>query len=285
MKLKEIPDRGVKEFIRGITHFGRTDYVPVFICGLQNSGTTLLLELLDQSFATAGRSNETAFYISKRSSLKILASWKYASFADFRGALNIPEDYPDKAILRDLLSRYRKVTRVPCLSNRIIDNSPGANLARIHRYQDIFDNYRIVIIYRDPISTIEGLMRKWELFRKTPPEDLARYWSESYEHALLCSNPSTVVLDHRDLLINTDNSIRRIASHCELDKRKKPLRIGNRPDEGFGTKGLTGIKNGKIQIDQSRLAASPEYLTKEDIENISKIVGPIYDKLQVAAIR
>lgn len=283
MKLKEIPDRGVKELLQGLAHLGRTDYVPVFICGIQNSGTTLLLDLLDQSFITAGRSNETAFYISKRSSLKILPSWKYASLADFRAALKIPESYPDSAISRDLLNRYRKVTRIPCRSNRILDNSPGANLARIHRYRGLFEDFRVVVLFRDPVATIEGLMRKWELYRKAPVEELAHYWNDSYKNVLETlehSSPSMVVVDHRDLLTRTVDVVDHIASHCGLERRTEPLHLGDRPQAGVKTKGLTGIKDGKIEIDQARLNAAPSLLTGDDIEIVSQLTETIYKRLQ-----
>lgn len=261
----------------------RNNIEPLFICGAMGSGTTLITRLIDQHFHVAGVANETALQIPRSSPLHIKKSHRYRSLQEMTRSLFLPEDVDPITLRVDLLDYYRRVQR----SNQddgnevvIVDKAPNAHLVRTSGLKAAFPQGKFLFIFRNPMSAVEGLRRKWAICSEAPFEHVTRFWvlmHESFERDTAFFRNNVVPIPYESLTADPDRVLDVLADRVPLRPRAILKGATNRPNqEGFGLRNVSG---GQIKVIKGVSQAAGDRLDPRHRELIEEIAMPTYQRL------
>jgi hypothetical protein len=269
--------------VQRIRKFFDYDFYPLFICGVAGSGTTLLGSLLDQWYENSAYINESALSIAPAGSvLKMNKIAFYSTLSNYYRAIFIPDNISDKQVRRSLIELYRRVVTYPKKSNIIIDKAPTLHLVRAKRLRNAISPSKFLLVVRDPISSVEGLRRKWPLFAQADLIEVCDFWESI--HRIFLEETSAfasdvISLSYDDLTRQTEAVLDRIAKSCGLQCRETPKMYTNRPN--VPGKGLRNVVNGVVKIVPQTDAQSTFCLSPQETDYIQRRLGPVYDQLKV----
>ena len=258
-----------------------SDFYPVFICGVAGSGTTLLGALLDQRYVRAGLLRGSALRAPDDSPLKINSVASYGTLGRYYEAMFIPSDVPNKEIRASVMRFYRKFARYPKPSRIVIDKEANVHLVRASRLRNALPQSRFLLIFRDPVSNVEGLRRKWPVFGEAELAAVCDFWESVHRIFLegfggFASDVMAISFD--ELTRNTDDVLKRIAEFCSLQVRKTLHKYSN--EHNVTGKGLRNIVNGEIRIVHNPQAGSAFSLLPEQCTYVRNRLLPMYTELE-----
>ncbi len=261
----------------------RNNIEPLFICGAMGSGTTLITRLIDQHFHVVGVANETALQITRSSPLHIRKSHRYRSLEDLSRALFLPLDVDPIGLRVDLLDYYRRVQRSNTSDGNetvVVDKAPNAHLVRAPGLKAAFPEGKFLFIFRNPMSAVEGLRRKWAICAEAPFEHVTRFWvlmHESFERDTAFFRDSVVAVPYESLTQDPDRVLDVLAERVPLRPRAEIKITNNRPNqEGFG---LRNVSRGQIKVVKGVSQAAKDRLNPGHQELVEKIAMPTYRRL------
>lgn len=261
----------------------RNELEPLFICGAMGSGTTLITRLIDQHFHTAGVANETALQIPRSSPLYLKRSYRFRSLDEMSRAMFLSPDVDPVTVRVDLLDYYRRVQRSTgedASEVVVVDKAPNAHLVRTPGLRAAFPRGKFLFIFRNPLSAVEGLTRKWEICAKAPFEHVARFWvlmHESFERDTAFFRQSVIPVPYEVLTADPDRVLAALEKHVPLRKRTEPKGYGNRPNkEGFG---LRNVSDGQIKVVKGVSEASKNRLPDDLKAIVDEVAMPTYERL------
>jgi len=225
-------------------------------------------------------SYESARGISKNSPLQIGPVATYETYSDYYHDLFLDINISRKQIKRDLVTYYRRIARYPKESNIVIDKAPNAHLVRTKTLKSAFAKAKFILIYRDPVVSIEGLQRKWELFRKTSIHELCDFWVSLHRIFLNDTNEShsdVLGIKYSHLVNNTEEELFKIVQFCGLEKREHIFKYSDRPNI-YG-KGLHHIVQGEIKIINNRNSKINETVESDKVKMIRKKTAALYQNM------
>lgn len=257
----------------------RRTYRPVFVCGAMGSGTTLAAALLHQRFETAGLVEESAREIARDSALHLPRVARFPSVAALEQAL-LPDPSWDPAAAREALqSLYRSVSRGE--ADTVIDKGPNANPVRAAFLRRCYPDAHFVLVFRDPVASVEGFRRKWRTFARAPLTDAIHFYRFVYERFLEASRdfPERVVAaSYEELVAATDAALERLAAPLELRPSPAARELESRPNrEG---RGLRNVADGRIGIVDDANRRAYARLADAEVDTIRDALGGLYERLQ-----
>ena len=255
-----------KNFIKGLKPVNKYPKVTL-VTGITGGGTTLVSSLLDQNFHTDSVVHESQLRFSEDSHFKGKFPRLYNDFEDYR--LEMVYGYRNTSIKRfkkELLKIYKNNSKYKLKVNTIIDKSPSYHCYRIEYYLKIFKNLNIIVIFRDPKENVEGMLRKWPLFKDAGLETISKFWRDSYENLLSYENEfnsfRTIFIDLKDLKQSPNKFINKTEKIMNLKRREKVKVYENKSNKKG--KALRNVKDGLILVDNKNS------LTNFSISSISK---------------
>ena len=134
-------------------------------------------------------------------------------------------------------------------------------------------NSNMIVVFRNPLSSIEGLIRKWSLFKRSNLKDLCNFWANSYENVLKDSKKNKInyfFVEYENFLTDHCKISEIIANKIIIKKREKKKKISDSTQKRG--KGIRGVFNGLINLDQSKTNHSNLFNSsdKSKIERITK---------------
>lgn len=260
---------------------GRTDsYRPVFVCGVAGSGTTLMVGLLDQHYENACCLHESALAMPEGAALRMQAVGAYGSLEGYRRAMYLDEGVtPDRA-RSESVALYRAHRRPRARSNIVLDKAPNVHLVRAQILRGAFRESKFLLIYRDPVSNIEGLRRKWAEFREASVEEVCRFWEEVHRRFLDDVAPflgDVQVVSYETLVEDADAVLETLGGAFDLQRRREPTTYADRPDRPG--KGLRNVVNGKIEISRRQRAPEASSLSEGDVARVRERLKATHERL------
>lgn len=195
----------------------------IFICGLHRSGTTLLEQLLVQSFDASclrmsvpeneGQHAQSVYAPAKNFG----GPGRFAFSRELDEELDLLSNHSAHA--ENIVSDWSQF--VVGTSTTLIEKSPP-NLTKIYWLRKVFPNSKFVVLTRDPKAT-SGATQKWS---HTSLEELMMHWNVAYSKALLQSNKhDTIWIKYEDLVSETKCTMDKIAQFSGLKKREQNAAI------------------------------------------------------------
>ena len=276
MKLTQLKTRLIELYYR----FQDREFDPIFICGIAGSGTTLLSGLLDQNYCNACCIHESALSVPDNSPLKIGSIASYKTLKNYYENMFIYDMVSTRAVRDSLLNFYCQKTSYPKESIVVFDKAPNVHLVRTGKLKNAFPDSKFLFIFRDPVTSIEGLRRKWPVFREANVEEVCNFW-ESVHNIFLQDtkkfNSDIRIISYETLTEQTDSILNQLARYCKLDRRNKIKIYNDRSD--ISGKGLRNVMNGKIKISKNSVSQSSFSLQTREVNFIREKLSPIYNKL------
>lgn len=275
----------LKSKISKIQNLFDEDFYPIFICGVAGSGTTLLSSLLDQRYENAGLLNESALMAPSGSVLKMNSVASYGSLNRYYEAMPIPDNVSTQEVHASLIKLYRKIACYPKSTNIIIDKAPNVHLVRAKRLREAFASSKFLMIFRDPVSNIEGLRRKWPVFAQAELVEVCNFWESTHkiflEETRAFFNNDVMILSYEALTNQAEATLEQLAKFCGLQRRAIPKTYPDRPN--IPGKGLRNVINGCVEITPPPAARSTLNLSPQECDYIQQRLVFMYDQLSVAA--
>lgn len=258
----------------------RPRLTPLFICGVSGSGTSLLSLLLDERYAIAGVADESALGVPRRSSpLAIWGMDRYPSIDAYVEALQIPPGTDVARIERDLRT-FHHARNPEARGGFVVDKAPNAHLARAGWLRAAFPDAWFLLLVRHPLDAIEGLVRKWKLFRQAGIGQACKFWTTMHNSFMDDSDQfrdRVILVTYESLVSSTDEALERIAERPGIPLRPEPKvrgSKGNRP--GFG---IRNIVDGKIKIVRQPRPSLGHGLTDDARRLIEIEAQPLYQEI------
>lgn len=256
------------------------NFYPIFICGVAGGGNSLLSSLLDQRYLTAGYLNESALAAPAGSVLRMESVASYGALDRYWAAMFIPGNVTDREIHRSAIKLYRKASHYPKPSNFIIDKAPNTHLVRAGRLRNAFARSKFLMVFRDPVSHIEGLRRKWPVFAQADLMEVCNFW-ETAHHIFLTETSdfaeSVRSIAYERLVSHTDAVLDQLAQFCGLQPRIKPKKYRNRPNQPG--KGLRNVVNGQVKVAPQASSDIEFCLSALECEMVQQRLFSIYERL------
>jgi hypothetical protein len=192
----------------------------------------------------------------------------------------IPDHISDEQVRNSLIQHYRRVTVYPKLSNIIIDKSPNLHLVRVKRLRNALTRSKFLLIFRDPVNSVEGLRRKWPLFAEAELAEVCDFWESIHRVFLEESSTFTadvISLSYDDLTKETEAVLGRLAEACGLECRQTPKMYADRPN--VPGKGLRNVVNGVVKVAPEVKSPSTFCLSPRESDYIRQRLASIYDQL------
>ncbi|MGI9629084.1 MAG: sulfotransferase family protein [Longimicrobiales bacterium] len=261
----------------------RNDAEPLFICGAMGSGTTLITRLVDQHFHTNGVANETALQLPRSSPLHIRGSHRYKSLDEMTQSMFVPADADPITVRVDLLDYYRRIQRRKGPDAKevvVVDKAPNAHLLRTSALRAAFPRSKFLFIYRNPISAVEGLRRKWAVCARAPFDHVARFWvllHESFERDTAFFRDDVIPVPYETLTEDPERVLDVLEALVPLKRRKGLKEFTNKANrEGFGIRNVSG---GRIEVVRGVSQAARDRLEPRYLELVEEIAVPVFQRL------
>lgn len=264
----KVPGYGrLKRHIRRYRYLAKNDFSPIFVCGVGGSGNTLISALIDQQFETSGFADESALYAPSSNLFSSPSTTTFKNIFDYYNALRITEPYDSGRLHKDLCEIYRQYVEEP-RNQVLIDKAPNSSMVRVEALSKAFPEAFFILVWRDPLVHIEGLVRKWPLFGNSDIHEVIEFWKlihEEFVSSIKSSQVKAGAICFEDFLEDPEIFMKDIGTFCSLTPRKKiktRKKIENK--KGFALRNVTG---GKIKIDKlaSNIEASQysDFVRKE----------------------
>lgn len=257
-----------------------SNYVPIFISGVSGSGTSLISVLLDQNYKTAGFADESAMNVASYSPLKMRGADTYGNVNTYYRNMFLKKGVSSEVIQTDLLKYYRRVTRLPKVSKFILDKSPNTHLVRASQLKKAFPQSKFLIIIRNPLATVEGLIRKWQIFEREQLPKVCEFYGKLHKSFLNenFSKDDVCLISYETVVDRPEEAINYLASLFNLEKRKRLLKY---PDHNNNLgKNIRNVRNGRVIIDKSANKEAIQRLTPSEQEYISGKLMPLYKDMR-----
>lgn len=275
--MKLISVRKLAGFLKHWDH----DFDPLFVCGVAGSGTTLLSGLLDQRYRNAGCLHESALMMSVKSALRVKRVGSYGNLSAYYSGIFIPNSISNGEIRDSILELYRRVTRYPKESRIVIDKAPNVHLVRTPRLKAAFPSSKVLLIFRNPVTNIEGLRRKWpDVFGQADLNEVCDFWQSVHEIFLQDTKDfrlDVMGVSYERLTRYTKEVLDRLARFCKLQPRKRALEYPSKPD--LPGKGLRNVVNGQIEIVRESIPPDMWCLSEAECIHINERLMGLHDKL------
>lgn len=260
-----------------------SDFTPIFICGIAGSGTTLLTALLDQKYKVAASLPESALASAAHSSLRLEPVSHYPDLGTFVRALPFAEGVSTRQVYTDSLKLYRAHVRPPKLSSIVLDKAPNTHLMRAQMLAEAFPAALFLLIVRNPVTSIEGLRRKWPLFQRASIDENCDYWERLHLAFLKDSahfSDRWLGFTYDDFIQNTESWLDKIAVRGALVGRDELLPYADEPNDPG--KGLRNVKGGKVEVDPDSEKKALRRLSSEEESRIQARLAAQYAEIQQA---
>ena len=275
--------KAVREPLRRYLNAQRS-YRPVFICGAMGGGTSLVALQLAQRFACAGVVYESANEVAESSELHISGPELFPTVAAYRDALRPRPHWNVERARADLLALYRATATGR--SDVIIDKGPNANLLRAGFLARCFGDAHFVLIFRDPVTNIEGFRRKWPTFGRDTLQASIQFYAETHERFLEAGRAfgdRITAVEYGDLVRANDAVLGALGARLELAPAAGPRRLRSRGNlEG---RGIRNVKNSRIGIVQDADARAYDRMDAAAIEEVRSALAPLYDRMAGMALK
>ncbi|MCW5877469.1 MAG: sulfotransferase [Anaerolineales bacterium] len=254
----------------GLRRLSDTKFRPIFICGVSGSGTTLISGLLDQQYENEFCLHESDRMKEAHPDLFIKHSSLYENLDAYYRDLIRTDTYSTERIREAKLNLYRQLSSYPRYSDVILDKAPNSHLVRIGHLYPAFPMAKIVLIHRDPVETIEGLIRKWpQLFGRADTITLCEFWNNLHlrfiKQASLTKN-EVFAISYEKLVQDPNTWLERLASWADLKKRDTPKVYVDKTNKPG--KGLRNILGGEIKVVSQKKNNSSKVLPTPQVELI-----------------
>lgn len=256
-------------------------FEPVFIAGAMGSGTTLLALALGQRFDVAGVITESARQISRRSPLWVDATEAFPSIRAYQDVIDEVDGTP-AALREDLLGLYR--SRAAYSGAVILDKGPNTNLVRADLLAQLFPSAPFVLIFRDPVSNIEGFRRKWSSFERDSLEESIRFYAEIHTGFLDLAEARGLrlhVVEYESLVQDLEPTLDCIGAKLGLARATGLRPLDDRPD--VGVRGIRRVRGSSIHVEQGATTKSTASLEHAQVELIRHRLGDLHTRLREAA--
>jgi len=246
----------VERAIRQFQNAGR-DYEPVFVVGAMGSGTTLVTFELAQRFHVAGVIEESALQVSRRSFLRSRMVAEFESVQAYAESLYPRTSWSHEEAVASLQDLYRQHATID--APFIVDKGPNANLVRAGFLAHCFPRSRFILVFRDPVVTIEGFRRKWPLFARESIDSSIEFYSRVYGDFLDQTRmfaDRIITVSYEELVADRDRTMDRIGAHVGLHPARSNRRLPERPN--VPGQGIRNVENNSIRLveDANRKAYS-----------------------------
>ena len=267
-----------KRQLRYVFHLGK-DFQPIFVCGIAGSGNSLVAKSLFQKFE-AELCDESALGMPHGSPLKIYRSSGYQNIDHYYYNMIFSSWLPDKVLHKHYSRFYRERCPLFSSSTKIIDKAPNPHMLRASRLKAIFPKSKFILVFRDPKANIEGLLRKWPLFRNSDLMDIIQFWKKMHlvfieSHSEF--NKDVMGISYERFVTDYDNLLYQMASKSELTPRKgikKFQDIKNDPHTN-----IRNIKDGKILLVTNANEEALKRLDEQTIKIIDRELMDFYKRL------
>lgn len=260
----------------------RRTYRPVFATGVMGSGTTLLALSLGARFECAAVIAESGREMREDSFLHVAHPDRFESVAAYQASFQPDPRWKVEAGREDLLGLYRSQARGP--GDVVIDKGPNANLARAPFLLECFPDARFVLVFRDPVASVEGFRRKWARFRDAPLEDAIRFYAELHrqfvEDTTECQDRVTYVA-YETLVTRYDEVMDDLGRQLDLHPARRRRHLASRANvEG---QGIRNVRHNRIEVDPEANRKSYDRLSRDEIDLILERLRPLYAELEAKA--
>lgn len=263
--------------IRRQRNAGR-EYRPIFVVGAMGSGTTLLSLSLWQRFHVAAAIRESVHQVSPRSFLFGASAGSFRSVREYEESILPDSSWSVGAGRAALLDLYRSCATGT--SDVVIDKGPNANLVRAGFLAKCFPEAQFVLIFRDPVATVEGFRRKWNTFRRDSLEESIRFYAAIHQRFLRAAQefPARVIsVQYEALVEKYDDTITSLASALGLQPTTRRRALEAQPNVcGCG---IRNVARGRIGIVADANRSAYERLSWSQIEKIRGALGPLHERL------
>lgn len=261
----------------------RRVYQPIFVAGAMGGGTTLLALSLWQRFEVAAAIRESVHQISRRSFLWGPPAHDFGSVREYEASLGPCEDWSAEQGRDDLLRMYRSYAWGP--SNVVIDKGPNANLVRSGFLARCFPDATFLLIFRDPVATIEGFRRKWRAFGNDTLDESIRFYESVHESFLesMWEFPERVVaIRYEKLVEKHDELLDTLGRSLGLVPARGRRRLERRANQrGCG---IRNVEHGTIGIVPDANRAAYERMATSEITRIQDRLGALHARLNLMSI-
>lgn len=256
------------------------DYAPLFVCGVAGCGNTVLSALFHQKYKVAGFSDESALRAPRSSPYRLPHSNTFKSLKDFRAALELGNVTSDAVLRAALAQQFRRATELPKRGNVIVDKAPNAHMVRAPRLLAAYPNAAFVLVYREPISHVEGMRRKWTIFERACIADVCWFWRDLHEKFLADSQAfrhRVRLVSYERFVENPDETVGMIANWLAISRRSREKAHDDKENKpGFA---LRNVVEGNVRIvtDANEQAARRIDPRARDI--INETLVPVYERM------
>jgi Sulfotransferase family len=258
-------------------------YRPIFVSGAMGGGTTLLALSLWQRFDLAAAIKESVHQVSTRSFLWRPGAHEFGSVADYDGSIRPRDDWSVERGRRDLLRMYRSYAWGR--SDVVVDKGPNANLVRAGFLARCFPEARFVLIFRDPVATIEGFRRKWRAFGNAPLDESIDFYERIHEAFLeaMWDFPERVLaVAYERLVEKHDELMDTVGRDLDLVPARRVRRLEHRSNRrGCG---IRNVHHGRIQIVEDANRGSYERMSASEVKRIQRRLGPLHARMSLMSI-
>ena len=268
-KLKSLIPSAIKNGIKNLKPFNDNPKL-ILVVGITGGGTTLTSALLDQYFQIDSITHESQLRFNSESNFGATFPRMYNSFEDYRLEM---ETKFKKGNLNQFKKEIKKVYKNSSGFNlkvdTIVDKSPNYHCYRMDYYLKTFKDINVVAIFRDPKENVEGMLRKWDLFKSARSKKISEFWRDSFENVLKYEqklNGNIVFVDLNDLKKNSNGFVKTIESKFYIKKRQKLKNYKDKPNKKG--KALRNVNNGIIEIDKTKPKLDLSSSEKKIIDNI-----------------
>lgn len=270
--------RGVVAPTRRLWNSHRT-YRPIFVTGSMGSGTTLLAFSLGSRYECAALIRESGLEIRTDSFLHMCPPREFESVRSYKESL-----FPDPSWSVDegrqaLLELYQSQASGP--SKVVIDKGPNANLVRVPFLLECFPDARVVLVFRDPVATIEGFRRKWPLFGHDSLDESIRFQAALNQRFLedtIGLEGVVTTVAYEMLTKRYDDILDALGDRLGLEPARRARRLETRVNvEG---QGIRNVRRSQIHLDTKANQKSYQRLSREEIEYIWEALGGLHRELE-----
>lgn len=256
---------------------------PVFVSGLMGSGTTLLALSLGQRFDCAAVIEESGHEVAADSFLHVRHPDMFPSVSSYEASLYREPHWGVNAGRRALLDLYR--SNATGASEVVIDKGPNGTLVRAPFLLECFPDAHFVLVFRDPVATIEGFRRKWARFRAAPMEDSIRFYADLHERFLTDTEAfmgSVSIVSYEALTARYDAVLDALGDVLRLAPARGRRRLATRANvEG---QGIRNVRRSRIDVDPDSNRRAYARMASREIERIRARLEPLYQRLDKAAV-
>lgn len=260
-------------------------FSPLYISGIAGSGTTLLIALLNQHYENAVYLPESALAADENSCLHIKATHEYSNLRQYQAALPFGPQVSAEQVRAHSLKLYRRSVAHPKTGQAVLDKAPNTHLARAGLFAQAFPTSTFVLIVRNPIASVEGLRRKWPLYREAPLGEVCDLWASLHADFMADSLGFTdrlTILTYDVLVAAPQPAIEHIATMAGLTPRRTLQSYADAPNQPG--KGLRNVVAGEIKIDPKANEASEARLQAAEVEEIRARLWSQYEELQAKSL-